>query len=136
MAKVVLLQVSLRWELEEAQRDIEQVVRALGPRWHRKAQHMRYSVTFVIVTSKTETDLMNRLRTKMERVRAVERFWVFLAPHFAMCTDGPVDPFSSAILDAWDVVRDRNQPQDMRRAQRPGDGTFRPVQNRDRGTVR
>jgi hypothetical protein len=133
---VVVLELSLKYELEEVHREIERVVKALGTRWHRKGKHLKYSVSFVIVTGETDKMLMDRLGPKLASINAIEKFFVFFAPRYALCSDGVMDPFSSAILDAWDVVRGRNQPQNMRQPQRPGGGSFRPIKHSDRGTFR
>jgi hypothetical protein len=135
-SNVLVLDLSLKYELEEAKRDIEKVVLSLGTRWHRKGKHQRCSLSFVVVTTETDKMLMDRLGHRLQRVGAVEKFHIFQAPRYALCSDGPIDPFSSAILDAWDVVRQRHQPQNVRKPERLGGRSFGPVKDRDGRTVR
>lgn len=135
-SNVLLLQLSLKYELENAQRDIERVVSTLNTRWHRKAKHMKNSVTFVIVTGETDTSLMEHLKPRLDRIVGIENYWIFQAPRYALCRDGSIDPFSSAILDARKMIGERRYSQHMRDMKRSRGSSFRPIQNSDRRTIR
>lgn len=134
-ALVVLF--SLKWELEHCQHLINGVEKHLTQRcWMKKAAHMKRSISFVVVTHLSETDLVDRLKPLVDRLGATECFWVFEAPKFAKSSDaGNFDPFRSALIEAQEEIRHPRHPQHMKEAQgfRQHGGS---VENRHGRTIR
>lgn len=116
MKHSLVVMLSLKFNLENCHHVINGVEKYLKARyWTYKAAYMKQSVSFVVVTHLTETDLVDRLRPIIDRLGATEKFWVFQAPRYAISSEGGnIDPFRSALIEAQEELRHPRYPKHMR----------------------
>jgi len=78
--------------------------------------HGKQTISFVLVTPETSTELHRRLDPPLKEMGCVEHFWTFLAPEVAVSEAGS-DPFVHWLSRAWEKAREWNQAEDMRHSQ-------------------
>jgi hypothetical protein len=94
--------------------------------WAKPCLHGKATVTFLVVTQETSSELQRRLEPTFEQVGSVDNHWCRIAPDVAVGKRGN-DPFVHWLGAAWEKAREWNKPQDMRKAQVFGRPTKREV---------
>jgi hypothetical protein len=111
---VLLLRVDFKYDLEEVMKGgIGTVYKALE-RWAKPCMHGRATISFVIVTKETSTELYHRLRPAFEKMSSVENYWCYVAPSVAVASKG-ADPFVHWLDAAWKKARELNESEHMRK---------------------
>jgi hypothetical protein len=113
MRQVLLLRVEFKYELEDSNRAIGQIVRAFE-RHMWKGMHGKRTIGFVIATEETAADLIRRLRPTLESVEGIDNYWCHVAPPAVVARHGFMDPLASNVAKEWEYVLERLQAKHMR----------------------
>jgi hypothetical protein len=118
-SQVIILILSLKYELEHCERDLK-AAQASIKRWCKKGMHGKRMVAILIVTEETACELGARLRPVISNLDSIENFWFLPAPKNddVFGQHGNVDPLVHRIREAWVEARKRDKPQHVREAQR------------------
>ncbi len=110
--QVMVLRVDFKVALEDImERGIGAVYKAIG-RWAKPGMHGKATISFLVVTNETSTELHRRLRPALEQMGSVENYWCYLAPEVAVANRGS-DPFVHWLGAAWDKARQWNASEDV-----------------------
>ncbi|NUJ80686.1 hypothetical protein HUN39_11740 [Methylocystis sp. FS] len=116
---VVLLHLSMKYELEDCGRDLAVIQKSIG-RWCKRGMHGKRMVALLITTEESVQEIGERLRPVIGILDSVENFWIMAAPkpNDVFGQHGNLDPAVHRIGEAWVEAWERNKPHDMREAQR------------------
>ena len=92
------------------------VYKAIG-RWAKPCKHGKQTITFLVVTQETSTELTQRLKPAFEQMGCVEYYWCHFAPQSAVASTG-FDPYVHRLGDAWQKARERDNFQNVRKTKR------------------
>jgi hypothetical protein len=113
---VLQLRVDFTVNLEDiVQRGIGAIYKGLG-RWAKPCLHGKATITFLVVTQETSSELQSRLQPTFEQMGSIENHWCHVAPNVAVGKRGG-DPFVHWLGAAWEEARKRNKPENMRKPQ-------------------
>jgi hypothetical protein len=113
---VLELRVDFKYDLERAGGDVGRIFKAFG-RWAKPGMHGKCTVTFLVITTETSTELVKRLRPTLDEITSIENYWCKVAPQVVVTKHG-IDPYSSYLELAWKRAREWNQPKNVRQPQR------------------
>jgi hypothetical protein len=113
---VLQLRVDFTVALEEVVSGrIGVIYKAMG-RWAKPCMHGKATITFLVVTQETSSELQRRLEPAFEQMGSVDNHWCHVAPQVAVAKRGG-DPFVHWLDAAWDKARQLNNTQHMGKAQ-------------------
>ena len=129
----LLLRVEFAFELEKAN---HVVARIIGPlkRQMWKCSYGKYSISFVIVTEESSSELVKRLG--LDSIEAIVDYSCHVAPIGAVTKHGGMNTLHTAVTKAWETVGQRHHPEYVRQTQRFNPRIERRVENRESGAVR
>jgi hypothetical protein len=105
---VHLLRVDFKYHLEDNKVRLGMIYRELKGCWAKTGMHGKATVTFIVVTRDTSTELQRGLGPTFEQMGSVENHWCFPAPTHAVARHG-IDPFVDRLADAWQKAREWNK---------------------------
>src|SRR5947209_4067170 len=105
---VLLLRIDFKVDLEKMMGGKIGAVYKAIERWAKPAMHGRATVSFLVVTKETSTELHRRLRPTFEKMGSVENYWCYVAPQVAVASNG-LDPFVHWLEAAWKQAREWDQ---------------------------
>jgi hypothetical protein len=129
--QVLELRVDFKYDLERARRDLARIYKAFG-RWAKPGLHGKSTITFLLVTTETSTELVKRLRPTLDEITSIDNFWCRVAPQVIVTKHG-IDPYSTYLDLAWKKAREWNQSKHMRQPQRLHVISERRIEDRERG---
>jgi len=129
--QVLELRVDFKYDLERAVHDVGRIYKVFG-RWTKPGMHGKSTVTFLLVTTETSTELVKRLRPTLDEITSIENYWCRVAPQVVVTKHG-IDPYSTYLDLAWKKAREWNQPKHVRQSQRFNIVAERRVEDRERG---
>jgi hypothetical protein len=115
--KVMLLRVALQYEIEKAASAVPRIISATKC-WCKPAMHSKRMVAFVILTEETSEQLMDRLRPSLDSLTAIENYWCHTILPDVVARERNVDALTTYVREAWEELRKRNDPQNMRKSKR------------------
>jgi hypothetical protein len=112
---VLELRVDFTVDLADmVERRIGAVYKAIG-RWAKPGKHGKMTITFIVITNETSTELTRRLNTPFEKMGCVENYWCGFAPKTAAARNS-ADPYIHWLEVAWKKVGERPESYYMRKA--------------------
>ncbi len=117
--QVILLLLSMKYELELCGRDLAAVQRSIKRKCMR-GMHGKRMVAMIILTDESVAELGARLCLAIRSADSIENFWVLLAPKpdDVFGENGNFDPAVHRIREAWVEAWERNKPQHVGNPQR------------------
>ncbi|MGX1100889.1 hypothetical protein [Amorphus sp. MBR-141] len=105
----LLLQLELKYELEDAGRDVIRLQGAIK-RWCKAACHVKRGVSLLIVTDESSETLVERLRPTLESISSIDNWRCYVAPSTVTCRNGTLDTLATRCHEAWLEAGQRNKP--------------------------
>jgi hypothetical protein len=133
--KVLLLRVILKVPIAHSTYVVSDVHRAINRNWCYPCMHSKQGVAFVILTEESATELLTRIRPRLEAVTSVENYWCHIALEDMAARDGNLDPLRTYVLEAWEELRKRNKPDYFRQPERAEALVIGNMENLDRSTA-
>jgi hypothetical protein len=130
----MLLRVGFQYELERTASDIPRIIRAVRC-WCHPAMHSKRMVGFVILTEETSERLMDRLRPTLEGITAIENYWCHTVLDDVVGKNGSMDPLTVYVREAWQKLRERNDPKNVHKPKGPEPVVVGYMQDFDRSTA-
>jgi hypothetical protein len=110
---VLQLRVDFTVSLEEiVERRIGIIYKSFGT-CAKPCLHGKATITFLVVTQETSSELRRRLEPALEQMGSVDNHWCHVAPTVAVGKRGG-DPFVHWLGVAWDKAREWNKSEDVR----------------------
>jgi hypothetical protein len=91
------------------------IYKALGT-WAKAGMHGKATMTFLVVTRETSSELQRRMEPAFEQMGCVDNHWCHVAPEVAVARRGQ-DPFVHYLGAAWQKAREWNKSENMRNPQ-------------------
>jgi hypothetical protein len=107
------IRVCFLYEIEKIGGEVGRIIKAVQ-RWVRPAMHSKRAVGFVILTEEAPQELMQRLGPVLEGITSVENWWCHTVLSDVVGRHGSLDPLTTYVLEAWEVLRERNNPKYVR----------------------
>lgn len=133
--KVLLLRVVLKIQIAHTTQVVNDLHKAINRNWCRPAMHGKQAVGFVILTEETPTELLQRIKPRLEAVTSVENYWCHAIFDDLVGRDGDFDPLRTYVVEAWQELRKRNKPEYFRKPERAEPLVIGYMQDLDRSTA-
>ncbi|WP_022697193.1 hypothetical protein [Euryhalocaulis caribicus] len=113
---VVILQVFFKYDNDLCVRELMSIRTAIG-RAFRPAMHDKRHMAFVIQTTETPEELVNRIRNVLE-ADSIANYWALIPYQNPAGKFGGLDALTTRVRMAYADVRNKAKAKDMRKAER------------------
>jgi hypothetical protein len=87
------------------------------------------------LTEETSSQLVERLKPTLDAITSIENYWCHTVLDDVVGRYGAIDPLTTYIVEAWQELRKRNQPNYVRQAERLEPIVVGNMENLDRRTL-
>lgn len=129
MKHVLILQIMFKRDLEYCENELRIIQRAIA-QTYKRAMHTSRNIGFVVTTSESSKDLMDRLQSVLDE-GPIEAMWCYSAPADLVSSRGGLDSLETYIKFANAEIGKRHNPEYVREIEvRAPRGQFQGAKNR------